>query len=240
MNLLLYKGQCSRNKDNYHCPESTMIPNANHPQDVCDDEFTENELIDFMSYLDSYPMMAMKNQVGKKIYNLIKGFPKIIDFDHDKYYHCRARGKDDAPYIWEQMRKAPYGVTFSGRFNHVGQAFFYFADTIEGAQKELLKHMSDTDKNKKVIQTVEIGFESHIRLLDLSSKSIKGLNVFLKYIRFPLNGDTSNRPRVYLIPSFVAECCREVGIEGIKYYGGDDYSNYVTWNDGYYKFIRNV
>ncbi len=100
--------------------------------------------------------------------------------------------------------------------------------------------MSDTDKAEKVIQSVEIGVKHSAKILDLSAKNMRGLNVFLKYIRFPLGGDRSNRPRVYLIPSFVSECCREVVIDGIKYYGGKEYSNYVTWDDGYYRFIRNV
>ncbi len=104
---------------------------------ISDEElFSENELIDFMSQLDSQPYMAMNNQVGKKIYNLVKEFSNFIDFDRDSYYHCRARIKSEPPFIWEQMRKAPYGVTFPGRYNHAGQAFFYFADTLEGAKKE--------------------------------------------------------------------------------------------------------
>ena len=54
------------------------------------------------------------------------------------------------------MKAAPYGVTFPGRYNHEGQAYFYFADTKEGAEKEIQKHLSTDDKKKKVIQTVEI------------------------------------------------------------------------------------
>ena len=205
-----------------------------------EERFTENELMNFMSYLDENPMMAMKNEVGQRIYNLINEFPKVMDFDRDSYYHCRARLKNEAPYVWEQMRKAPYGVTYPGRYNHAGQAYFYFSDKIEGAQNEIKKHMSREDEERKTLQTVEVGTNTSVRLIDLSGKNWRGLNNFFKYIRFPLSSNVCNRPREYLIPSFVAECCKMVGINGIKYYGGKDYSNYVTWEDGYYVFKRNV
>jgi hypothetical protein len=205
-----------------------------------EEKFTENELMNFMAFLDDSPMFAMNNDVGRKIFRLISDFPYIIGFDKDKYYHCRARNKNDSPYVWEQMRRAPYGVTYPGRYNHAGQAYFYFSDKADGAKNEILKHMSSKDKDDKVLQIVELGVNTDVRLIDLSGKNKRGLNTFFKYIRFPLGMDQVARPREYLIPCFVSECCRAVGINGIKYYGGKDYSNYVTWQDSYYSFIRNV
>ena len=205
-----------------------------------EEKFTENELMNFMTFLDESPMLAMNNPIGKKIYDLISEFPYIIGFDKEKYYHCRARNKDDSPYVWEQMRRAPYGVTYPGRYNHAGQAYFYFSDNVDGAKNEILRHMSNKDKDSKVLQVVELGVNAAVRLIDLSGKNRRGLNTFFKYIRFPLELGQAARPREYLIPCFVSECCRAVGINGIKYYGGKDYSNYVTWQDSYYSFIRNV
>ena len=201
--------------------------------------FNENELMNFMSYLDEMPMLAMQNDVGKRIYELICNFPLQMGFDCDEYYHCRARSKEDAPYVWEQMKKAPYGVTEPGRYNHSGQSYFYFSDIQTGAETEVYKHMSALDKENKVLQTVKVGIFKNAKLIDLSAKNMRGLNTLLKYIRFPLN-DISKNPRVYLIPSFISMCCKSAGIDGIKYYGGKDYSNYVTWDDGYYSFIENV
>lgn len=54
------------------------------------------------------------------------------------------------------------------------------------------------------------------------------------------DNDLKKRPREYLIPQFVAECCIQNKIDGIKCYGGKDYSNYVTWKDSYFGFIRNL
>lgn len=200
--------------------------------------FTENELMGFMTFLSEKPMLALRNIVGKKIFKVVKKFPLLIDFDEPKYYHSRARKKEVAPYIWQQMRTAPYGVTFPGRYNHVGQAHFYFANTQEGTINEIKKHMSKSDMKENVIQTAVIRPKQKIKMIDLSAKAMRGYNVFLKHIRFPLGDDTSKSPRVYLIPSFVSECCKECGIDGIKYYGGEFYSNYVTWNDSYFDFLE--
>ena len=192
--------------------------------------------MNFMTYLDEMPMLAMQNEVGKKIYRLICNFPLLIGFDCNEYYHCRARSKEEAPYVWEQMKKAPYGVTGPGRYNHAGQAYFYFSDVQTGAETEIYKHMSAQDKENMVLQTVKVGVSKNAKLIDLSAKNMRGLNPLLKYIRFPLN-DTSKNPRVYLIPSFISMCCKSAGIDGIKYYGDKEYSNYVTWDDDYYDFI---
>ena len=54
-----------------------------------------------MTYLDEMPMLAMQNEVGKKIYRIICDFPLRIGFDCNEYYHCRACLKDEAPYVWE-------------------------------------------------------------------------------------------------------------------------------------------
>ena len=49
-----------------------------------------------------------------------------------------------------------------------------------------------------------------------------------------LSGDKIKKE--YLLPNFVAACCREVGIEGIKYYSSG-YNCYVTWQDDYFSFV---
>jgi len=214
-------------------------------QSITDNEseevFSACELMDFMSYLFDTPMLALDNPVGQKILNFIQSLRNVIDFDKDHYFHSRVRSKDTAPYVWDEMKKAPYGIPFPGRYNHEGQAHFYFAETQNGAINEVAKHMTKIDKEEKEIQTIMIRPNRSVKLLDLSSKSMRGYNTFLKYIRMDRNDSENERfPRVYLIPCFVAECCKMCGLDGIKYYGGKDYSNYVTWSDGYFQFERSV
>ncbi len=58
----------------------------------------------------------------------------------------------------------------------------------------------------------------------------------LRYLRFNLSDVTNKTPREYLIPCFVSDCCKSIGVDGIKYYGTKEYSNYVVWSDGYFTF----
>ncbi len=202
--------------------------------------FTENELIDFMSFLDQTPKLALNNPIGQRINQIILNINDFIGFDREYFYHSRPRKKTEPPFVWGQMLKAPYGVSSMGRFNDAGQARFYFADTEKGAVEEIRKHIKSSVGKDYTIQTVKIAAHNPIKILDLSAKEMRGLNNFLKYIRMPYTNASGNRPREYLIPQFVADCCYSRGIDGIKYYGGKDYSNYVTWKDGYFNYIKNL
>lgn len=153
----------------------------------------------------------------------------IITFDHDIYYHCRSRNSEDAPYTYDEMLKAPYGYPKAGRYNQVGRAHFYFADTRKGAETEVKRHL----RKNEVLQTVKIKPKRKIELLDLSGTLQRG-TTFLKMIRFPLKDMDNQMPKEYLLPCYVADCCKLIGIEGIKYYGSKEYNNYVSWEDGYF------
>ena len=43
----------------------------------------------------------------------------------------------------------------------------------------------------------------------------------------------------YLLPNYVASCCKRLGIDGIKYLSGN-YACYVTWKDDYFDFVGRV
>ena len=202
--------------------------------------FSENELIDFMSFLDQTPKLALSNPIGQRINQVIHSIRDSIEFDKEFFYHSRPRQKTETPFVWGQMLKAPYGISSIGRFNDVGQARFYFADTKEGSVDEIKKHVGKDDAKDYIIQTVMISAHNPVKIIDLSAKEMRGLNTFLKYIRMPYTNKSGNRPREYLIPQFVADCCYMCGIDGIKYYGGKDYSNYVTWSDGFFSFVKNI
>ena len=45
--------------------------------------------------------------------------------------------------------------------------------------------------------------------------------------------------REYMLPNYVANCCRDLGIAGIKYKSSQSakYNCIVLWNDGYFDFV---
>lgn len=197
--------------------------------------FTESELIDFMTLLSTTPMLALSVETGKKIFELLNELflngEKSIGFDRPIFFHCRSHKSDEMAFTYDQMLKAPFGLPWAGRFNQVGRSHYYFADSQNGAEVEVKKHLATDD----VLQTVKLRPKKEIRLLDLSGTLARGAT-FLRYLRFKLSDVTDKMPREYLIPCFVSDCCKKVGFDGIKYYGSIEYSNYVAWNDGYFEY----
>lgn len=197
-------------------------------------EISETELVNFMTVLAQFGSFAAQDPTGKKIYELISNWKPVIDFDRELYYHGRAFGKDEPPYPNDEMCKAPAGMTSFGRFNSIGVSHYYFSDSPLGAIREVEKHASKPYR----IQVAHIKPVQSVKLIDLSGEN-KG-NKFLDYCRFPVSsGSQEKRIRAYLIPSYVGQCCQLLGVDGIKYYGKKEYSNYVTWKDGHFSFVSN-
>lgn len=179
--------------------------------------------------------MALSNPTGIKIRDLIielfNNGSKTIDFDEEYFYHCRKHIKNRMPYTFEEMLKAPHGIPGAGRYNRVGSSCYYFSNTKKGAETEIQKYL----KEGEVLQTVKIYTNKNANILDLSN-SLERRSTFLQYLRYKVEDLNSSMPREYLLPNFVADCCKRIGFDGIKYYGSKEYNNYVTWTDGYFMY----
>lgn len=193
-------------------------------------ELTEAELFSLCRHLSTFQSLGPSHCVGKKIIEIVKNIENVISFDSDYYYHARTIDDDMSPYTDEDMTSAPHGITSFGRFNHIGDNYYYFSDKQSGAIEEVKKH---SPKNR--VQVAKLKPKGEIRMIDISQDEE---NVFLKYCRFKYD-PTSNKkvPREYLIPSFFSDCCKMQGFDGIKYYGTKNYHNYVTWKDEHFIFV---
>lgn len=190
----------------------------------------EADLIAFLNYLEQHPNLALNNPTGRRILEIISEWDEMMDFDQPYYYHARALGENDCPYTEAQLRRAPTGVTWHGRFNFVGQSHYYFSDVPKGAIMEVSKHTKESR-----VQIAKLRPTRPIRMIDLSQE-LKTKNKFLDYCRFGATNTNLHIQREYLLPCFVADCCSASGIEGIKYYGSKEYKNYVSWDDSYFAF----
>lgn len=193
-------------------------------------ELTEEELFSLHRHLSTFQSLGSTHYVGGKILNIVKNIKNVISFDSDYFYHARTIDDGVAPYTDEDMTSAPHGITSFGRFNHIGDNYFYFSDQKSGAIEEVRKH---SPKNR--IQVAKLKSKGKIKMVDISQDEE---NVFLKYCRFPFDSTSSKKvPREYLIPSYFSDCCKLQGFDGIKYYGTKNYYNYVTWKDGHFIFV---
>lgn len=190
----------------------------------------EADLIAFLNYLEQHPNLALNNPTGRRILEIISEWNEMMDFDQPYYYHARALVENACPYTEAQLRRAPAGVTWHGRFNFVGQSHYYFSDVPKGAIMEVSKHTKEPR-----VQIAKLRPTRPIRMIDLS-QDLKTKNKFLDYCRFGATNTNLHIQREYLLPCFVADCCRASSIEGIKYYGSKEYKNYVSWDDSYFAF----
>lgn len=78
--------------------------------------------------------------------------------------------------------------------------------------------------------------KTNVKLLDLSGE-VKGANLFIDHIRFTVENEEGKTVKEYLLPNYVASCCREIGIDGIKY-RSTGYNCCVLWKDDYFEFVE--
>lgn len=191
------------------------------------------DLISFESQLYDDEMLALHHPVGKKIFGIIKKWNKFIKFDDITYYHARRVESGHDYYLEQEMMKAPINAPAQGRYNQIGKSCYYIAETKEGAIKEILKHCGG--QNIK-IQVAGIKPTKNAKLIDLSQE-VKNKNNFIEHIRYSVDNDEGKIKKRYLLPNFVASCCKAVGIEGIKY-KSTGYDCIVLWKDDYFQFVE--
>ena len=193
-------------------------------------DLTEEDMIALQGHLSTYSSLGLAHYAGQKMMEIVKSIDTTISFDSEFFYHARTIEEGVAPYTNEDMTSAPHGITSFGRFNHIGDNYYYFSDQKLGAIEEVRKH---TPKNR--VQVATLRPRGKIRMVDISQNEE---NVFLKYCRFPFDSSSRKKiPREYLIPSFFSDCCKLQGFDGIKYFGTQSYKNYVTWKDGHFDFM---
>lgn len=190
---------------------------------------SEVDMMKLQQLCSDDPAFATDCKAGRVIWETVRDWKDAISFDRPVYYHARLKPAGTAPYLKDDMAKAPRLLVKAGRFNGPQKAYYYFSDTEHGAMQEIGKHGSEDEA-----QVAEIEGKRDVRLIDLSGVG-RGTNYFLKYLRFPFTNTDQVIPPEYLVPNFVAQCCRHAGIDGIKYYGSKTYSNYVVWDDDLFR-----
>ena len=197
-------------------------------------EISLTDLIKFESELFENEYFANESKVGKKIFEIISGWKHFVHLGDTIYFHARCLGKNNQPYLEQEMLKAPVMISSHGRYNEIGRSCYYFTDTKEGALTEVYKHCGS---KKPSVQIAKLKKCKEARLIDLSQNISKN-NRFIDHLRFKVDNTPGKIVKEYLLPNFVAGCCKKVGIDGIKYQG-DGYNCYVTWKDDYFSFEGN-
>lgn len=195
-------------------------------------EFSSDEILSFESKLQENRMFSLTHPVGKRIFEIIQNWNNFVSFEDITYYHAREleeKDKDKKMYPDEEMMMIPMNMSSHGRYNEIGISCYYISESKEGALKEILKHRKEKEPR---IQVIGLRIVESAKLLDLSGKT----NMFISHLRLPAQ-NTGKITKEYLLPNFVAACCREVGIEGIRYQS-TGYKCCVLWRDDYFEIIE--
>ena len=194
-----------------------------------------DELVAFESKLSAEIEFAGLDPVGQKINQIIQSWNTFINFEQITYFHARKHDKETRAFTDEEMLKAPLNVSSHGRYNRIGRSCYYIAETKEGAENEILKHSRE---NKLEIQIVGIRAVKEAKIIDLSGRSSKS-NKFIEHLRCSVENEEGKVVREYLLPNFVATCCKRLGIDGIRYKSSksQDYNCIVLWKDDYFEFV---
>lgn len=197
------------------------------------EEISLDSLLSFESKLEQNYVFALQHPVGARIFEMLKNWNHFVSFEEITYYHARVLGEQQRPYHDSEMMKAPINVSAHGRYNEVGRSCYYISEDKEGALKEIYKHSGGT---KPRVQVIGLNAIKSAKLLDLSGKA-KKTNRFIEHMRFTVENEVGKTVHEYLLPNFVASCCKEIGIDGIRY-RSTGYNCCVLWKDDYFEYAE--
>ncbi len=196
-------------------------------------KITFDDLVSFESKLEENYAFGMRHPVGIRIFDILQNWNSFVSFDDITYYHARTLKVNQRPFHDSEMMKAPINVSAHGRYNEVGRSCYYIAESKDGAIKEIYKHSGGTKPNVQVIGLRAI---KEVKLLDLSEE-VKGSNYFIEHMRFTVENEEGRTVKEYLLPNYVASCCKELGIDGIRY-KSTGYNCVVLWKDDYFEYVE--
>lgn len=197
------------------------------------EEFSLDSLLSFESKLEQNYAFASRHPVGVRIFEMLENWNHFVSFENITYYHARPLGEHQRPYHDFEMMRAPMNVSAHGRYNEVGRSCYYIAEDKEGALKEIYKHSGGT---KPRVQVIGLKAVKLVKLLDLSGEA-KKTNRFIEHMRFTVENEVGKTVLEYLLPNYVASCCKEIGIDGIRY-KSSGYNCCVLWKDDYFEYVE--
>lgn len=167
---------------------------------------TMKESYDFYNHLSKYPMLGLAHSVGKKIIDGLDKFQLVEVFDITLFKARPLEKGRGILYSEPEMFEAHYGKPDQGRYNVRGQGELYAGDDFEG----VIKETTNPDGQKATVMKMTLN--ESLSILDIASSNCP----LFEFCNYPLDESDPNR-HAYLVPNFVAQCCKMKGVAGIRY-----------------------
>ena len=193
-----------------------------------------DQLSEFAAFLEEYPMLGAAHSVGHLILDGIGSFPRTR-LDKSTWYrarrieHGRKLGVDD-------MRLPdPRFVRLPGRFNHLGQAHWYLADSEFTAAAEVVEEDESlvwmqkwiVEHLEPILDLVVFGpddpnpvRDSRVEELPLLATAM----IFGDHLRQDADRAATWKPE-YFIPIYVADAAKRAGFKAIRFTSTRAYSD---------------
>jgi len=197
---------------------------------------SEPDTVNFINFLESFPFLAIENEVGKRIYkelSLMADQMCVIIPRHTEFFRCRKWETGQTMTYTDSDMFAPYrAVTKAARFNNFGVSHLYMASNEETAKYEIGRC--------KKYNILKAKNRNSLHLLKLAPE----MNVIFSYC-LRRQRDKAIFPREYLMPNFISQCCAYLNqterhqIDGIRYPSTKNPSEYsfVLFNKSKDSFV---
>lgn len=182
-----------------------------------------SKLADFRSHLEKYPSLALAHPMGRKIQKEIRNSKvDAIEVNQKGWSRARIVSRPDV-FKKSDMTAPGIGMSSGGRFHHSGQSVLYLAGDDELAMIETLDNpdISSLIWIQKYTQVDEL-----TGILDLrykwgrlghdKSEVLQALLVSQYLFEKVEDRSSTWRPQ-YFLTTFVADCARQAGYNGIIY-----------------------
>ncbi len=166
------------------------------------------ELISFHRFITTTPLLGLHHKIGEKIFSYINGLEKKC-FKRKlnmKLYHGRIRDITGKPLNILELFEAPFSIAPHGRANMIGIPALYFSDDPYTVIME-----SRWKEKDSILDGFETEINRNFTMLDITDITCE----LFSYCYFPHK--SANDLSAYIIPNFIADCCRYKKIDGMIY-----------------------
>lgn len=175
------------------------------------------DTMEFIEFLQNYPMLGLNHAVGKEIFNKIKNksFPGIENINPGEVYlRGRTRNKLQriVPFIEEELWNPPQGVPNQGRYNPHGVTNLYLGNKEDAILLEI------SPSELEVVDIAEFEILNNLKVFNSTQTDI---DIFAAMEK-DNNGFTSSY--AYIFPNFLSQCLALLGFNGIVYKSVKDHS----------------
>lgn len=181
----------------------------------------EPDIEGFYQHLVKFPYLGARHPIAEQIIREIKSI-KPICVTNETWYRARTISTSDKFTTNDMLPPDPSKHTISeGRFNHYGQSHYYLGSEPQGCIKEICKTTEKVvwiqkliiQKLDAVIDLTENCFEEWTERMDKTPYLYGGILSNRRLIE-TVDPNSSWKPE-YFIPRFIADICKEFGINGL-------------------------